>query len=87
MTWAVRSCWPGARKKFSLGAVIFVGQQGAAHVAIVVEFLCFVAVVNRERKTAAQARAHFRDPGAGFQVYFRELSFEEGDSLLGEIVG
>ncbi len=49
----------GRAKEIFAGAVFFVGQQGAAHVAMIVEFLCFVAVVNGQRETAAEPCANF----------------------------
>lgn len=56
-------------------AMISVGEHGAAHVILVVQFASFAAVIDGEDEAAFEAAAGALNPAAGGQAYFGALVF------------
>src|SRR5437879_12189478 len=67
--------------------MVLIGKERAAHVLLVKEVGCRMAVVDREHVTALQAAADFSDPVARFQPRFGVLALRQSDALRRKILG
>src|ERR1700741_5154487 len=66
-------------------AMVIVCEESSPHVALVVQLLRFVAVVNAQKKSAMQPTRRFFDPIARSEIHFGHLLFAQGYSLRVEI--
>ena len=66
-------------------AVTIVCEESSSYVALVVQLMRFVAVVNGQKKSATQPARRFFDPIASSEIHFGHLPFAQGYSLCVEI--
>ena len=69
-----------------VGLMLGISEQGARHVVGIEKVGGFVAVVNRQNKSAIQAPGDFADPVASLEARFGLLAFFEGNLLRGEVL-